>query len=153
MRISDLISADYIITELKANSKPDALSELTDVLVRKNEILNKESVLSILLEREKLGSTGIGDGVAIPHGKLKKLDHVIISFGRSISGVPFDSVDGKPVHLLFLLLAPEESAGLYLRILAKLSRFLKNPVSREKLLQAHSAQEITEVIRSEGEEI
>ncbi len=153
MQLGDLISLDYVISNLKAVSKRDALAELTEILARKNESLDKEFVLSVLLEREKMGSTGIGDGVAIPHGKLKNLDRVIISFARSVSGVPFDSVDGKPVHLLFLLLAPQESAGLYLRILAKLSRFLKSPVSREKLLQAQSAQEITDIIRSESEEI
>jgi PTS system nitrogen regulatory IIA component len=153
MQISDLISSDHIITNLRANSKQDVLVELAGVLVRKNKILDKETVLSILLEREKLGSTGIGDGVAIPHGKLKGLDQVIVSLGRSLSGVPFDSVDGKPVQLLFLLLAPEESAGLYLRILAKLSRFLKNPVSKEKLLGAKSAEEMAEIIKSESGEI
>lgn len=153
MQISELISSDHIITDLKAHSKQDALAELTGVLLSDNKNLDRESVLPILLEREKMGSTGIGEGVAIPHGKLKELDRVIISFGRSVSGVPFDSVDGKPVHLFFLLLAPEESAGLYLRILAKISRFLKNPVFREKLLQAQSAQEITEIIRSESEEL
>lgn len=152
MQIGDLISPDDIITDLQASSKQDALTKLAEVLVRKNKALDTQAILSILLEREKMGSTGIGNGVAIPHGKLKGLDHVIISFGRSISGVPFDSVDGKPAHLLFLLLAPEESAGLYLRILAKLSRLLKNPLSREKLLEAHSAQEITGIIQSEGEE-
>ncbi len=149
MQIGDLISSDCVIADLKARSKRDVLEELTDVVVRKNKSLNKEAVLSILLEREKLGSTGIGDGVAIPHGKLKNIDRVMISFGRSSSGVLFDAADGKPVHIFFLLLAPEGSASLYLRILAKISRLLKNPTFREKLRYAASAQEIVEAILSE----
>lgn len=149
MQIVDLITSEGIVTNLRAGSKRGVLSELIDAMTRKNQNLNKELVLSILLEREKLGSTGIGEGIAIPHGKLKNLDRVMISFGRSPSGIPFDSVDGKPVHLFFLLLAPENSASLYLRILAKISRLLKTPALKEKLLCAESAQNVIEAIRSE----
>lgn len=149
MQVVDLITSESIITSLRSGSKRDVLSELIDAVTWKNQKLDRESVLSVLLERERLGSTGIGDGVAIPHGKLKNLDGVMVSFGRSCSGIPFDSVDGKPVHLFFLLLAPENSASLYLRILAKISRLLKNPALKQKLLSAESAQNVIEAIRSE----
>lgn len=149
MQIGDLISSDCILSDLKAGSKQEVLSELVEAVVRTNKNLDRDLVLSVLLEREKLGTTGIGDGVAIPHGKLKNIDKVLISIGRSLQGVPFDATDSKPVHLFFLLLAPENSASLYLRILAKISRFLKNPAFRERLRYAVSAQEILDIIRSE----
>ncbi len=149
MHIGDLISADCVITELKADSKQEALAALIDAAARKYKGLEKEAILSILLEREKLGSTGIGDGVAIPHGKLKGLDKVVIAVGQSPAGVMFDAADQKPVHLFFLLLAPEDSASLYLRVLAKISRMLKNPALRDELRNATSAEAIVEIIRNE----
>ena len=93
--------------------------------------LDRQEVIRVLQERERLGSTGIGEGVAIPHGKLKDLKRLLISFGRSRSGVDFDSMDGKPAHLFFLLVAPEESVGVHLKTLARISKLLKNPAGAQ----------------------
>ncbi len=149
MKILDVLEKDYIIPELKSEDKRGVLEEMVDDLVSKTKGLDKDTVLEVLLEREKLGSTGIGFGVAIPHGKLKDLNHLILSFGRSPKGIDFQSLDNKPSHLFFLILAPENSTTAHLKILARLSRLLKNPSFRKKLLEANSKEDIYKVISEE----
>lgn len=149
MKILDVLEKDYIIPELKSEDKRGVLEEMVDDLVSKTKELDKDTVLEVLLEREKLGSTGIGFGVAIPHGKLKDLNHLILSFGRSPKGIDFQSLDNKPSHLFFLILAPENSTTAHLKILARLSRLLKNPSFRKKLLEANSKEDIYKVIAEE----
>ena len=114
---------------LKARNKRDALAELAGVFAKGKIRVDPEAMLHVLLEREKLGSTGIGDGIAIPHGKIAGLDEMVVAFGRSREGIDFEAMDGKPVHLFFLLMAPENSAGQHLKALAKISRMLKDPSS------------------------
>jgi PTS system nitrogen regulatory IIA component len=104
------------------------------------------------LERERLGSTGIGDGIALPHGKLRELNKLLISFGRSINGLNFDSIDEQPAYLFFLLLAPENSAGIHLKALAKISRMLKDGNFRRRLMGAKSREEIYKIIIDKDEE-
>jgi PTS system nitrogen regulatory IIA component len=116
-----------------------------------NERFNAEAMLNVLLEREKLGSTGIGDGIAIPHGKMSGLNDLMISFGRSKDGIDFNAMDGKPVHLFFLLMAPENSAGQHLKILAKLSRMLKDTNFRKKLMSAKSKDELYKIIEERND--
>jgi len=106
----------------------------------------------VLLEREQLGSTGIGGGIGIPHGKLKDLDHLIIGFGLSRKGVDFESLDGAPTRIFFLLVTPENSTGLHLKMLARISRVLKNEPFRERLLQAGDRDEIYQIVKEEDEE-
>jgi PTS system nitrogen regulatory IIA component len=113
--------------------------------------LSQAALVAILKEREKLGSTGIGEGFAIPHGKLKHIDQIIISFGRSRSGIPFDSMDGKPAHYFFVLVAPENSAGEHLKALAKISRFIKNTVFREELARAEDRETLERLIREQDD--
>jgi PTS system nitrogen regulatory IIA component len=108
--------------------------------------------MGVLIERERLGSTGIGDGIAIPHGKSPDLDHLLISFGRSRQGVDFDSLDGKPAHLFFLVLAPENSAGVHLKALARISRLLKSHNIRSELMNAADAAEIFEIFSKQDED-
>jgi len=108
-------------------------------------------MVDVLMEREKLGSTGIGDGIAIPHGKLKGLDNLLLSFGRSREGVDFESIDGKPVHLFFLLMAPESSTGQHLKALAKISRMLKDERFRSELMSARSAEDLFKTIAEKDE--
>ena len=98
-------------------------------------ISNVEETVAVILEREKLGSTGIGEGIAIPHGKMKGIDRILCAFGRSKEGVDFDAVDGKPVHIIFLLLAPEDSAGLHIQMLSRISRILRDPSFRKHLTE------------------
>ena len=115
----------------------------------KKVMCGAEAMLQVLLERERLGSTGIGEGIAIPHGKLQGLDEILLSFGRSSEGISFDAMDGKPVHLFFLLMAPENSAGLHLKILAKISRMLKDPALRDNLLRAMGKERIWRIIEEQ----
>ncbi|MDH3899144.1 MAG: PTS sugar transporter subunit IIA, partial [Deltaproteobacteria bacterium] len=124
MKILDILDKECIIPELRSRTKREVLEELTGALLNFKANLDKEALVEVLLERERLGSTGIGDGIAIPHGKVQDLDELVLSFGRSSQGIEFDSMDGRPTHLFFLLIAPENSAGIHLRALAKISRLL-----------------------------
>jgi PTS system nitrogen regulatory IIA component len=103
------------------------------------------------MDRERLGSTGIGDGVAIPHGKTEQIDKMVIACGRSHEGVDFESMDGRPTHLFFLLLAPENTTGEHLKALAKLSRLLKDPSFRQEFLAAEDQSDLFELITSRGD--
>jgi len=151
MNIVDLLSPEAITAELAATTKNEALAELTDAILRVEGGLERDDVIAVLQERERLGSTGIGDGVAIPHGKLKNIDKLLISFGRSRAGIDFDSMDGRPAHLFFLLVAPEESVGIHLKTLARISKLLKNTEVRRRLQDAASAEEIYQIIAREEE--
>ncbi len=146
MKISELLNPLAIVTDLKATGKDAALSELTDALLVVAPSLRRDDVLQVLQERERLGSTGIGDGVAIPHGKLKGMPELMLAFGRSISGVDFESMDGQPAHLFFLLLAPEESVGVHLKALARISKLLKDAEVRQQMLDATDSGQIYKLI-------
>jgi PTS system nitrogen regulatory IIA component len=146
MNIVDLLAAERIMPDLQANNKRGALEELAKTLVNGPDGLSLQTVMEVLLDRERLGSTGIGDNIAIPHGKLPQLSQLKLSFGRSLKGVDFDSMDGKPSHLFFLLLAPVNSAGLHLKALAKISRMLMSQPFRDNLMKASGAEEIYRLI-------
>jgi PTS system nitrogen regulatory IIA component len=146
MKIAEVLKKDFILEQLTSRTKPDVLHELADVILGERADYNPEGAVNILLEREKLGSTGIGDGIAIPHGKLNIIDALAISFGRSQEGIDFNAMDGKPVHLFFLLLAPENAAGQHLKMLAKLSRMLKDATFRKNLLEATSTEDLYRII-------
>ncbi len=135
MKITEMLKEEFILGELKAKNKRDVLAEITGVFAKEKGKFDSEAMLQALLEREKLGSTGIGDGVAIPHGKMKGIDHILCAFGRSKKGINFDAVDRKPVHILFLLLAPEEAAGLHIKMLSRISRILRDPSFRTRLIE------------------
>ncbi len=147
MNIVELLNSESVEAEIKSTTKDNVLAEMTDVLLRSAPGLNRNEVLTVLRERERLGSTGIGEGVAIPHGKLKDIDQLILSFGRSKAGVDFDSMDGKPAHLFFLLLAPEDSISIHLKTLARISKLLKDQDVREQLLTAGTADGIYKIIQ------
>lgn len=149
MKISELLNPEAIVADLQAREKQSALSELTDALVACAESLDRDEVIEVLQEREKLGSTGIGDGVAIPHGKLAGIPELMLAFGKSTEGVDFESMDGQPAHLFFLLVAPEESVGVHLKTLARISKLLKDPAVRQKLLDAEDQETIYQVILDE----
>ena len=138
MKIADILSGSSVISELSSKNKKEVLEELVSVMAEQDKRINKEELIEVLMERERLGSTGIGDGVAIPHGKLKNINALLASFGRSIDGVDFESIDGKPTHLFFLLVAPENSAGIHLKALARISRLLKDDSFRKDLMEGKS---------------
>ena len=152
MKLSELIDEDYILPELKAKDKKGVLEELVDALVRREPSIDKKALVKVLLERERLGSTGIGDGVAIPHGKFQGITHPIISFGRSRKGLDFESMDGEPVFLFFLLVAPENSASIHLKALAKIAKILKNGAFRKVLMEAPSKKELYRTIIQNDED-
>ncbi|HBT82268.1 MAG: PTS fructose transporter subunit IIA [Desulfuromonadales bacterium GWD2_61_12] len=153
MKISDLLESAAIAPDLRSTGKLEILSELATTLVKVEPGLSREEILRVLLERERLGSTGIGDGVAIPHGKLKQLDRLLIAFGRHRQGVDFDSMDGKPTHLFFLLVAPEDSVGIHLKALARISKLLKSPGVRQRLVAAGGSDDILTIINEEEEKL
>ncbi len=146
MKIADVLMPECVIDELKSDCKHDALVELTERIGPGALGCRIDSVVKVLQDREKLGSTGIGDGIAIPHGKIKGLKDMVISFGRSKKGIDFAALDSRPAHLFFLLLAPEESAGKHLKALAKISRMLKDKAFRKKLMEAKSCADLYAVI-------
>lgn len=147
--ISDLLRDDLVIEELEAIDKRGVINEFSRLLKATGRIENADELGRVLLERESLGSTGIEDGVAIPHAKLHLLPEMIIAFGRSSRGVDFQSLDAKPAHLFFLLVTPDDRPGEHLKALARISRILKNPVLRENLRQASNRRELQRLICEE----
>jgi len=150
MKILDALKKEAIISDLKSTDKQGILEELSDPVSLLFNI-EKEDLVNILIERERLGSTGIGGGIGIPHGKLKNLDSLVLGFGLSRRGVDFESMDGRPTHIFFLLVTPENSTGLHLKLLARISRILKNDPFKAKLMAAGSADEIIDIIAEEDE--
>jgi PTS system nitrogen regulatory IIA component len=152
MKITEMLKREFVLEQLKAGNKRDALAELTGVFAQGRIKVDSEAMLHVLLERERLGSTGIGDGIAIPHGKLHGLEEMVVSFGRSREGIAFEAMDGKPVHLFFLLMAPENSAGQHLKALAKISRMLKDANFRKNLLEAKMHEDLFRIIVEKDDE-
>ena len=152
MKITEMLKREFVLEQLKAGNKRDALAELAGVFAQGRTKVDSEAMLHVLLERERLGSTGIGDGIAIPHGKLPGLEEMVVSFGRSREGIAFEAMDGKPVHLFFLLMAPENSAGQHLKALAKISRMLKDANFRKNLLEAKMHEDLFRIIVEKDDE-
>jgi PTS system nitrogen regulatory IIA component len=149
MRIQDLLKKEFIISHLSSHDKAGVISELINHLTSQEKGLDSQEILKVILERENLGSTGIGEGVAIPHGKMKNLKDFFILFGRSMEGVDFQAIDNKPTQLFFLLLAPENSATTHLKILARISRLLMDRSFRKNLMEAKSVEEVYTTIVEE----
>ena len=149
MRIEDILAPELVVPRLEATTKAGVLEELVSVVAAHHPEVDRARLLEALDERERLNSTALGDGVAIPHGKLPGLRRVFAAFGRSPAGVDFQSLDGKPTHLFFLLVAPEESAGAHLKALARISRLLKDDAFRARLREAPDADALYRTIREE----
>lgn len=148
MKLGDYLEKELIIPALASASKAEALAELISPLASITPSLDAENAVSVLLEREKLGTTGIGDGIAIPHGKLESLDKIRVIVGRSANGVEFEALDFKPCHIFFLVLAPEQVAGLHLRLLAQISRLLKDEHFRTAFLQAEDEEALWKLLKN-----
>jgi nitrogen PTS system EIIA component len=145
------LSKEAIILEMKAATKESALRELAGAAATVCGRFTEETLYNVLLEREAVGSTGVGNGVAIPHGKIAGLDSILVCFGRSREGIDFDAIDNRPVHLFVLLLSPAAKATEYLRALAGISRMLKHNGNRERLLDSTSKEEILALFAGEPE--
>ena len=151
MRIQDVLKREAIIDDLKSRTKEELLEELV-VPVAQIAGVDQQELVRVLMERERLGSTGIGGGIGIPHGKLKNLDSLVLGFGLSRAGVDFESIDKKATHIFFILITPENSTGLHLKLLARISRILKNDPFKQRLMNAADGDEIYEIIMEEDEE-
>ena len=155
MTIMSFLDEKAVTTDLKTHThnKEDIIRELVQLLVVAGSIKEKDvpRLLQALLKRESLGSTGIGQGVAIPHGKYDGVKNLVAAFGVCHNGVPFDALDGEPVYLFFLLVAPEDSAGPHLKALARISRLLKDKHFRDCLRNAKDEQMLVRIIREEDE--
>jgi PTS system nitrogen regulatory IIA component len=135
MQVVDILTQEMVIPQLHSTTKTDVLRELAHRLVERHPEIQEEQLVSVLLERERLGTTAIGDNIAIPHGKMPGLRGVLAVFGRSLEGIDCHSLDGAPTKLFFLLVAPEDSAGIHLKALARVSRLLRDRGFRDHLLQ------------------
>jgi PTS system nitrogen regulatory IIA component len=149
MKIMDFLSQDAIIVDLKATDKKSVIVELAEVLKNTKKIKNSDDIINIVLERERLGSTGIGQGVALPHGKTDLLQEQIGVLGISRKGIEFNSLDGEPVHIIFLLVGPVEVAGQHLKALSRISRLFKDKFLRQAIKEAKTTQEVVKLIQQE----
>jgi PTS system nitrogen regulatory IIA component len=151
MKITDILTEDMVVPALHGRSKMDVIVELAGVVAEHHPEIDHGRLVQALEDREKLNSTALGEGVAIPHGKLPGLKRVVAAFGRSPGGVDFSSLDGKPTHLFFLLVAPEDSAGAHLKALARISRLLKDESFRQRLMRAGDGADLFRTIREEDD--
>jgi len=149
MRIVEILQPDSIVSELSGASKPDILRELAATLANQHPALAADEVARVLMEREELASTAIGEGVAIPHGKLSAVSEIVACLGRAREGVDFDSMDGAPTYLFFVLVAPEASTGAHLKALARISRLFKDSAFRARLLEAGDGVELFNILAAE----
>ena len=151
MKVLEFLQLDSVCMQLESSTKKEVIEELCKVLEKSGKIKDSEKVIASLLEREKLGSTGIGQGVAIPHGKSESVSGLVAALGISKAGVNFEALDGEPVHLVFLLVAPPDSSGSHLKALARISRLLKDKFFRQALKEAKSTEEIQKIIEEEDD--
>ncbi|MCK5203414.1 MAG: PTS sugar transporter subunit IIA [Desulfobacterales bacterium] len=151
MKILEVMRKEAIFDDLKSQNKKGILEELVVPLAGITG-LSQEDLTRVLMDRERLGSTGIGGGIGIPHGKIKDLETLFLGFGLSRKGIDFESIDGQPTHIFFVLITPENSTGLHLKLLARIKRILKNDHFKERLLNAADRQEIFDIIKEEDEE-
>ena len=149
MKIMDILAKDAVVLNLGVRTKREVLAEMAAALAKVEPQIEAERLLEVLLEREALQSTGIGEGVAIPHGKLAGLDRLVATFARSHEGIDFESIDGQPTHHFFLLVVPEHSGGQYLKALARISRFFRDPAFRQKLSEGETLEDLIRAVEEE----
>jgi len=149
MKVTEILAPDMVLPDLKGTSKEQVLKELAQGIAGKYSDIRLEDLAAVLSERERLGSTAIGDGIAIPHGKLRGVNKIIGAFARHPAGVDFESLDGNPTQIFFVLVAPEDSASLHLKALARVSRLLKDDSFRGRLIEASEPSEIYRLIKEE----
>ncbi len=153
MKVSEYLKEDCIIINLKSRDKEGSLKELINLLEKNGYIKDSKQILETVMDREKLGSTGIGQGIAIPHAKTDQINDIICALGISKSGVDFDSLDGDPVYIIFLVLAPTKSIGQHLKTLAKIARLLKDKVFRTSLRNCKTPAEALKIIKEDEEKL
>lgn len=151
LKISNFLKPEIVIMEMHATDKEQAIKELVNFMVEKNVARDQNQLFEALTKRENLESTGIGDGIAIPHARTNAVDDLVLVFARSSKGIDFSSIDGKPSHIIFLIASPENKKSEYIIALAKLSRLLRKTQVREQLRKATNPEEILNIIKSSEE--
>lgn len=151
MTLMDILAPNSVTIDLKGETKEEIIEELVDSLAVGEVITDRDKVLQAVLEREKIMSTGIGDGIAIPHGKSDAVVKLAAALGTQKRGVDFESLDGEPAYVFFLLVSPANVSGPHIKALARISRLLKNDDFKKKLIAASSADDITAIIQTEEE--
>ena len=149
MKIEEILKKESVIADLLGDSKVKVIKEMTQCLKKNNFIKNDQALFETLMEREKLGSTGIGENIAIPHGKSDEVTKIITVLARSKNGVEFESLDQKPVHFVCMVIAPAHSTGQHLKVLARVSRIFKNQGIREEILEAENSDTIYSILMNE----
>ena len=148
MKLSNLIQEDLMSFDLASEDKEQVMKELVELVAGSALVRDKELLLEDVVKREKLVTTGVGWGVAFPHAKTRAMKGIVIAFGRSVKGIPFEAMDGKAVNLFFLIAAPEDTIGAHLNVMARLSFLMKSPQNRERLNAARNPAEVMEVLDS-----
>jgi len=148
MKLSKFCEEDLVSFDLKAKTKNEVIEELVDLASRSTMVRDRDEALRAVLEREKLVTTGVGDGVAFPHAKTRALKGIVIALARSNEGIDFQAMDKKPVQLFFLIAAPEDAIGAHLNVMARLSFLMKSEENRQKLLAARTAGEVFMILDS-----
>ncbi len=146
MKLSKFCDETLVTFNLKATKKNALIEELVDLVVSSRMVKNRDELLADIMEREELVTTGVGYGVAFPHAKTKATKGIVIAFGRSVDGIDFDAMDHKPVHLFFLIAAPEDAIGAHLNVMARLSYLMKSEENRQKLMEATSPGDVLELM-------
>jgi len=149
VKIVDLIQREGIVPALSAKSKPAIIRELAVCMSTRYDFIDEAALVKVLSDREALASTAIGEGVAIPHGKLATVPDIVTCLGRAVAGVDFDSMDGAPTYLFFVMIAPEACTGAHLKALARISRVFKDQAFRQRLLEAADVDAMYETIARE----
>jgi PTS system nitrogen regulatory IIA component len=149
MKIMEILVKESVILDLGVRTKREVLAEMAESLAKVEPQIEAGRLLDVLMEREALQSTGIGEGVAIPHGKLPGLGRLVASFARSRAGIDFESIDGQLTHHFFLLVVPEHSGGQYLKALARISRFFRDPAFRQSLATGEALEDVIRAIEEE----
>lgn len=151
MKISDILSEDFVIVGLDASSKEDAINALVDLIAKSDKVKNVNKVREAVFEREKIMTTGVGKGFAVPHGKTDAVTDIVAAFAITKKPIDYDSLDGEPVRLIFLLVGRDNMVGPHIKLLSRISKLMNDNEFRERLLNAKSPKEVVELFKTEEE--
>ncbi len=151
MKVLDLLDKDRVIADLKGETKEDVINELVNVFKDDPRVIDLEKVRDAIMEREKIMSTGVGKGFAIPHGKTNAVNDILAAFGKTNNPIEYDSLDGHPVYLVFLLVGKDNLVSKHIKLLSRISRMMNKDDFREKLIAAKTSEEILEIFKKEEE--
>jgi fructose PTS system EIIBC or EIIC component len=149
MKVHELLNLKYVLTEFQSENKNDVINELVDLLKGDERIIDLEEVRKCVFEREEKMSTGVGKGFAIPHGKTNSVNDILAAFGKSETPIEYNSLDGEPVHLVFLLIGKENLVAKHIKLLSRISRLMNNEEFRKKLVEADSKESILKIFTDE----